>query len=195
MTVVETDRLVLRRLTAADAPFLVRLLNDPAFLRYIGDRGVRTVADAEAYVRDGPVRSYADHGFGLYLVELKGGRVPVGLCGLLKREGLDDVDVGYALLPEYGARGYAVEAARATLDYARDVLGLGRVVALVTPGNTASTRLLAKLGMAFERTLRLPGSDEDVELYATDRRPPAPSPAPSHVGTARPSGHRQIRGA
>jgi ribosomal-protein-alanine N-acetyltransferase len=174
MTAIETDRLVLRPLTTEDAPFVVRLLNEPAFLRYIGDRGVRTVPDAEAYIREGPVRSYAAHGFGLYLVELKDGRVPVGLCGLLKREALDDVDVGYALLPEYASRGYAVEAARATLDHARDALGLRRVVALVTPGNTASTRLLAKLGMAFERTLRMPGADEDVELYATDGRPLGP---------------------
>ncbi|HEX9952918.1 MAG TPA: GNAT family N-acetyltransferase [Rubricoccaceae bacterium] len=167
---METDRLVLRRLTTDDAPFVVRLLNEPAFLRYIGDRGVRTVPDAEAYIRDGPVRSYEAHGFGLYLVELKEGRVPVGLCGLLQREGLDDVDVGYALLPEHGARGYAVEAARATLGHARDDLGLRRVVAIVAPGNTASTRLLAKLGMGFERTLRVPGDDTDVELYATDVR-------------------------
>jgi RimJ/RimL family protein N-acetyltransferase len=170
MNVLETDRLVLRWLAAPDAAFMLGLLNAPSFVRFVGDRGVRTVADAEAYIRDGPGRSYEAHGFGLYLVEEKGGRVPVGVCGLLKRESLDDVDVGFALLPEFESRGYAYEAAQATLDYGRDVLGLSRIVAIVDPENTASVRLLTKLGMEYERAVRLPGADSDVDVYATDER-------------------------
>ncbi|MEP0545656.1 MAG: GNAT family N-acetyltransferase [Rhodothermales bacterium] len=167
MDVIETERLVLRHQTEDDAPFVLGLMNDPDWLRHIGDRGVRTVADARAYIRDGAVAMYAQHGIGLYLVEAKRRRVPVGVCGLLRRATFDDVDLGFALAPEHRGRGYAREAAAATVAYGRDVLGLDRIAAIVSPGNAASVRLLEGLGFAFERPFTYPDGDA-VQLFALD---------------------------
>jgi RimJ/RimL family protein N-acetyltransferase len=166
MTVLETERLALRELTAGDAEFVLELLNDPAFIRYIADRGVRTLEQAREYILDGPVASYARNGFGLWLAVLKAGGTPAGICGLLRREGLQDVDVGYAFLPRYRGQGYAFEAAAAVLDYGRQALGLRRIVAIVSPDNARSIRLLEKLGLQFERMVRLPGDDEEIKLFA-----------------------------
>lgn len=166
MIVAETDRLILRRLSPADAPFMLELLNDPAFLQYIGDRGVRTLEQARDYVLAGPVASYDVHGFGLYLVTLKRDGTPIGMCGLLKREALDGVDVGYALLPAFRAQGYAYESAAAVLAHARDACGLSRILAIVQPTNVDSIRLLERLGLGFERTLRLTADGPEVLIYA-----------------------------
>jgi RimJ/RimL family protein N-acetyltransferase len=168
--VIETRRLSLRRQTAGDAPFILRLLNDADFLRHIGDRGVRTVEDAEAYVRDGAVASYEAHGFGLYLVESKDGGEAVGVCGLLKRAFLEDVDLGFALLPEHRRHGYAREAAEATILFAREELGLERLAAIVSPENTASIRLLEGLGFRSRGPVEHPDGD-DVHLYARELSP------------------------
>lgn len=162
--VIETRRLSLRRQTAGDAPFILRLLNDGDFLRYIGDRGVRTVEDAEAYIRDGAVASYEVHGFGLYLVELRDGREAIGVCGLLRRDFLEDVDLGFALLPEHRRRGYAREAAEATIMFAHEQLGIERLVAIVSPENTASIRLLEGLDFRSRGPVEHPDGD-DVHLY------------------------------
>jgi len=174
--VLETDRLQLRRLDAGDAEFIVRLLNEPSFLRFIGDRGVRTPADARRFLREGPLASYDRHGFGLWAVIRKRDGARLGICGLLRREGLDDPDLGFALLPDHWRRGYALESASAVLDHARSSLGLARVVAITSPGNNRSERLLARLGLRFERSLRLPSGSE-VRLFAT--RPAARSVAES----------------
>ncbi len=168
MKVLETDRLVLRRMVLEDADFMLRLLNEPSFLRFIGDRGVRTEDDARAYISNGPINSYERFGFGLYLTELKTDGRPIGICGLLKRESLEDADIGFALLPEYWSNGYASESARAVMAYARDTLGLDRVVAVTTPDNHGSIRVLEKLGMKFERTARLVEAGPELELYARD---------------------------
>ena len=168
MTVLHTDRLALRPLTEADAAFVLGLMNEPSYLRFIGDRGVRTVEDARGYLRDHPIRSYAEHGFGLYRVERKADAVPIGVCGLLKREALEDVDVGFALLPAYWSQGYAFEAARAVIDHGLKALGLRRVVAITTVDNAASIRLLERLGLRFERMVRMPDDDEDLRLFALD---------------------------
>lgn len=168
MTVLETERLVLRHLTADDAEFMLGLLNQPSFIRYIGDRGVRTMEDAREYIRTGPAKSYEDNGFGLYLVELREGSVPIGTCGLLKREALADVDIGFAFLPAYWAKGYALESARAVLSYGRDVLDLRRIVAITSIDNTSSIRLLEKLGLRFERVIRWPEDDAELKLFAID---------------------------
>lgn len=164
----ETERLVLRCQRADDAPFVLRLMNDPDWLRYIGDRGVRTLADARAYIRDGAEASYARHGYGLYLAETREGRVPVGLCGLLRRDFLAEPDLGYALAAEHRGRGYAREAAAATVEHARGALGLARLSAIVSPDNAASIRLLEGLGFAFERAFAYPGAEarDTVHLYA-----------------------------
>lgn len=168
LTVIETDRLILRYLSTADQEFILALLNDPAFLRFIGDRGVRSLEDARKYITNGPMEMYARLGFGLYLVELKDGSIPIGLCGLIKRDGLNDVDIGFAFLPNYRSQGYAYEAAAATMAYGKDVINLQRIVAITSPDNEASGRLLEKLGMRFEKVIRLSEGAEEVKLFSTD---------------------------
>ena len=168
MIVLETERLILRHATEDDAPFMLELLNDPAFLRFVGDRGVRTLEDARRYIRERHVEAYRRNGFGFYLVELKETGAPVGTCGLVRREGLTDPDVGFAFLPDYRARGYGFESARAVVDYARERLGLKRLLAITSPDNDASGALLGKLGLKFERMMKLPGEDEEVKLFAAD---------------------------
>jgi RimJ/RimL family protein N-acetyltransferase len=166
VVVIETDRLVVRRLTVEDAPFILRLLNEPSFLQHIGDRGVRNLADAKQYILSGPVASYEAHGFGLFLVELKESHHPIGICGLLKREALDDVDLGFAFVPESWSKGYAFESASATLAYARDTHHLKRIVAITSPENVASINLLVKLGFFFDRMVLMPGDKAEVKLFA-----------------------------
>ena len=165
--VLETERLVLRRLTGEDAPFMLRLLNEPSWLRFIGDRGVRTLEDARRYILEGPVDMYERLGFGLYATTLKeNDSVPIGICGLVKRDGLEDVDIGFALLPEYWGKGYAREAASAVMDYAKSVVGLTRIVAITSVDNESSARLLGKVGLRFERMTRLAEGGEEVRLFA-----------------------------
>jgi RimJ/RimL family protein N-acetyltransferase len=168
----ETQRLILRYLTLDDAAFVLALVNDPAWLQYIGDRGVRTLDDAREYLRKGPIEMYARLGFGLFCVEEKSSGTPIGICGLIKRDTLADVDLGFAFLPAFRGGGYAFEAAAATLAWARDTLGMRRVVAIVSPGNARSIALLEKLGFRFEQTLRLPPKDDrDTFVYATQIEP------------------------
>jgi len=166
MPVLETDRLALRRLTADDAEFILELLNDPAFLQYIGDKGVRTRADARRYIETGPVTSYARFGFGLYRVELKDGGEPIGICGLLKRDSLPDADIGFALLPRYWSKGYAFESASAVLAHARGTLGLKRILAITSPDNVASIGLLESLGFRFERMSRLAADAPEIKVFS-----------------------------
>lgn len=161
-----TERLTLNALSPADAPFILALLNEPSFLRYIGDKGVRTEADAEQYIMQGPMASYERFGFGLYCVRLKEVETPIGICGLLRRDTLPDVDLGFAFLPDYWGKGYALEAAAATLAYGKTALGLTRIVAITAPDNEASIRLLEKLGMRFERMMQLTPDAPAVKLFA-----------------------------
>src|SRR5687768_12396838 len=135
MTLLETDRLILRELTLDDAPFILTLLNDPSFIRYINDKNVRNLEDARQYMLNGPMASYAQNGFGLHLVELKDSAVPIGVCGLLKREELPDPDIGFAFLPDYWGKGFALESASAVMNDARERLGLKRVLAIVSHDN------------------------------------------------------------
>lgn len=165
--VVETSRLVLRHLEERDAAFILELVNDPDWLRFIGDRGVRTLDDARAYLRNGPIAMYASAGFSLNCVESKATREPLGICGLIKRDSLEDVDLGFAFLPQARGQGHALEASAATLEHARAALGLRRVVAIVSPGNARSIALLEKLGFRSEGFRRLPPNEaEEVSLYA-----------------------------
>jgi RimJ/RimL family protein N-acetyltransferase len=166
LTVFATERLRLRLLTEDDAPFILKLVNDEAWLRYIGDRGVRNAEDARNYILKGPVASYAKNGFGLWLVELKAGATPIGICGLLRRDTLPDVDIGFAYLPAFRGLGYAFEAGRATLAHGRAKLGLKRIVAVTLPANAASIRTLAKLGLRFEKMIRLTADAEELQLFA-----------------------------
>jgi RimJ/RimL family protein N-acetyltransferase len=165
MNVLETERLTLRRLTVEDAAFMLDLLNQPSFLRFIGDRGVRTLDDARAYILKGPVEMYERHGFGIYLTALKKEGTPVGTCGLIKRDFLEDVDIGFAFLPGFWGQGYAYEAASAVLAYGRNEIGLQRIVAITAQDNRSSIRLLEKIGLRFERLIRLNGEGPEINLF------------------------------
>jgi [ribosomal protein S5]-alanine N-acetyltransferase len=162
---LETARLFLRPFTLEDAAFILELLNEPSFLRNIGDKGVRTTADARRYIQEGPMASDQRFGFALERVELKGDGTPIGICGLLKRDALPDPDVGFALLPRYWSKGYAREAAAAVVGHARDGLRLPRVLAITSPDNTPSIALLGRLGFRFERMVHLPGNATEVKLF------------------------------
>lgn len=168
MSILQTERLNLRRMSLDDAEFILELLNDPSFLRFIGDKGVRTTEDARRYILTGPLDSYERHGFGLWLVELKGSETPIGICGLLKRDTLDDVDIGFAFLPQYRSKGYALESAAAVMDYGRKVLGLRRVVAITNEDNAGSIRVLEKIGMSFDRMIRLSDDGPEIRLLASE---------------------------
>ena len=167
MNVIETERLILRHLTMDDAAFILALTNDPSWVQFIGDIGVRTLEDASAYVVRGPTAMYAREGFGLYLTALKDDGIPIGICGLIKRASLDDVDIGFAFLPQFWSQGYAYEAASATLTHGRQVLGLRRIVAITTPENGRSVHLLEKLGLHFERLITLANNAQEFRLFAT----------------------------
>ena len=170
MSNLETDRLRLRHLTLEDAGFILELVNEPAWLRFIGDRGVRTLEDARNYILTGPLESYQRFGFGLDVVELKADKSSIGICGLIKREALPDVDIGFALLPRYWGNGYALEAASAVLAWGQGELGLHRIVALTNPDNERSIRVLEKLGMRFEQLLWLSEDSPMLKLFAVERK-------------------------
>ncbi|MFM5860797.1 GNAT family N-acetyltransferase [Aeromonas veronii] len=159
---IDSSRLILREMIATDAPFILELLNDSDFYRYIGDRGIRTLEQAQEYIQQGPAVSYARYGHGLYLVERKEDGASLGICGLIKRDTLEQVDIGYAFLPQYRGQGYAIEAAQAALADGKSRLGIGQVVAIVTPGNERSIGLLAKLGLVRSRLVKL---SEDADEY------------------------------
>jgi [ribosomal protein S5]-alanine N-acetyltransferase len=162
---IETERLSLRRLDLSDAPFIVSLLNQPSFLANIGDRGVRDETDALRYLREGPMAMYEKFGFGLWHVSRREDGVAMGMCGLLRRDTLPDVDVGYAFFPEFWGKGYAFEAAEAAMRQAAGRFGLRRVIAIVSVGNEPSIRVLEKLGMRFERMHSVRPEEPDVRLY------------------------------
>jgi RimJ/RimL family protein N-acetyltransferase len=165
MTVLTTARLTLCRLTENDAPFIFRLVNEPSWLRFIGDKGVRTLDDARRYLREGPLDMYAQRGFGLYLVLRNADEQPIGMCGLIKRDALPDVDIGFAYIPESWGNGYAVEAAQAVVAHARDDFGLTRLVAITSLDNDASIRVLGRIGMTFEKIIEIRPGDP-VRLFA-----------------------------
>ena len=168
MKILETDRLILRQLSTEDAEFILELVNEPSFIQNIGDRGVRTLEDARVYILRVAISSYEKNGFGLYLVELKDSGQSIGMCGLIKRAELENVDIGYAFLPRFWLKGYAVEAAAAVKAYARDVLGLKRLVAITDPANQGSIRVLEKIGLKYEKMVRLSADDIELKLFAVD---------------------------
>jgi RimJ/RimL family protein N-acetyltransferase len=165
LKVLETERLILRWLATEDAEFILGLLNEPSWLQFIGDKGVRTIEDARAYILKGPVDMYSRLGFGLYLVELREEGLSIGMCGLIKRDTLEDVDIGFAFLPAYWGNGYAYEAAAAVMTYGEKVLGLNRIVAITSLDNDRSAKLLEKLGLRFEKMLKLSPGSEEVKLF------------------------------
>jgi RimJ/RimL family protein N-acetyltransferase len=168
MKILETERLTLRLQTTEDADFILELVNDPSWLQFIGDRGVRTVEDAREYILNS-INMYEKSGFCFYLVERKEDNIPVGICGLVKRDSLEDVDIGFAFLPTYWGKGYAYEAASAVLAYGLDTLGLKRIVAITTQDNHASAKLLEKVGLKFESLVQLSNDEEELRLFSLDR--------------------------
>jgi ribosomal-protein-alanine N-acetyltransferase len=169
MFTLETERLTLRHLSPdTDVEFILRLLNERSFLQYIGDKKVRTLDDARAYIRNGPMKSYEENGFGLYRVGLKENGSAIGICGLIKRDTLPEPDIGFAFLPEYWNKGYAHESAAAVMRHARDGLRLQRILAITTPDNEPSARLLGKIGLRFQRLIRLSDEADEVKLFSTD---------------------------
>jgi RimJ/RimL family protein N-acetyltransferase len=166
---METERLILRPLVLADAPFILRLLNEPSFIANINDKGVRTLDQARAYLQAGPMASFREHGHGLAAVVLKATGLAIGISGLIRRAGFQDIDLGYAFLPEHTGRGYALEAARAWLEYAFQVLGRHRVIALVSPGNEHSIHLLERCGFRCEGDAAMPEDGAQVRLYGLER--------------------------
>ena len=168
MKVLETERLILRWLTVDDGEFILELLNDPSWLRFIGNSGVKTLDDARDYILKRLVAMYERLGFGLYLTELKDGGVPIGICGLIKRDSLKDVDIGFAFLPKFRGRGYAHEAAFAVMEYGKRTFGFNRMVAITSPDNYDSAKLLEKLGFNFERMVKLSDDSEEVSLFSSD---------------------------
>lgn len=168
MKVLETNRLVIRHLTLNDSDFIIELLNDPAFIKNIGDKKVRTVQDAHKYILDGPVTSYEKNGFGLYLVVLKESALPIGICGLIKRDILENVDVGFAFLPAFRGKGYAFESASAVVELGRSKFGLEKIVGVTVPGNTGSIAVLEKLGMRFEKMVKMNENEPEIRLYSIE---------------------------
>jgi RimJ/RimL family protein N-acetyltransferase len=168
MKVLETERLIIRRLTVDDSEFILELLNEPSWVRFIGDKGVRTLDAARDYILQSLVAMYERLGFGLYLTELKAEGIPIGICGLIKRDSLEDVDIGFAFLPKFRGKGYAYESASAVMAYGKESFGLHRLVAITSPDNYDSAKLLEKLGFNFERMVTLSGESAEVSLFASD---------------------------
>jgi RimJ/RimL family protein N-acetyltransferase len=168
VSVLETPRLVLDELTTDDAEFILELVNEEAFVRYIGDKGVRNRDDACQYILTGPVASYERFGFGLYRVALEESGQPIGICGVLKRDTLEHPDVGFAILRRFWAKGYAFESASAVMVHARETLGLGRILAITSQDNTASIGLLDKLGFTFEHMLKVSDDEPEINVFVSE---------------------------
>jgi ribosomal-protein-alanine N-acetyltransferase len=164
-TIVETERLILRELTADDASFINTLLNTPKFLKYIGDRNVRSDDDARGFITDRYIRAYATNGYGLWAVEKPDG-TPVGMCGFVKRDYFDLPDIGFAFLPEHERKGYGYESAAASMKYGQERLGFTDVLAITSPDNDASIRLLEKLGFTDEGIIKPQGEKLRLFSYA-----------------------------
>ena len=165
---LETERLILREFCVADAAFMLEALTEPSFLHFIGDKGVRTIEETQQYIIDGPVDSYTRHGFGMYIVELKSSGTPIGMSGLVKRDTLEDADVGFAFLPQYWSQGYAYESTCAVMEFARSGLGLKRILGITANDNVSSIRLLEKIGLRFEKMIRLTEDEPEIKLFVSE---------------------------
>ena len=168
MKILETERTILREVIKDDAEFILDLLNQPSFIRYIADRNVRSVQEATDYIESRFTQSYKQFGFGMYAVVLKETNTPIGICGFVKRDSLPDADIGFAFLPQYEKKGYAYESAAAVMKYGRDVLQLKRVLAITSQDNESSGRLLEKINFKFERLIKLPPGDEELKLFSSE---------------------------
>ena len=165
--VIETKRLIIRKFTVDDSAFMLELLNTPDWLRFIGDRNIRTLEQAEQYLLNGYMKSYQDYGFGFYVVAVKETQESIGICGIVKREGLEDVDIGFAFFQQFMGKGYGYESASAVLNYALNDLKIKRIVAIVDPENIVSIALIKKIGMQFEKMIQVSPKDIELMLFGT----------------------------
>lgn len=164
-SILETERLSLREFNTTDATFIIQLLNSKGWLKFIGDRHIKTLEQAENYLTNGPMKSYSVNGFGLSMVELKNTHTPIGMCGLIKRDNLPDIDIGFAFLEEFMGNGYAFEIAQATINFAKENLQKETILAITIPTNVRSINLLKKIGMKFEKNFSFEGSTEELMLF------------------------------
>ena len=169
MQILETERLTLREFNAGDAEFILVLVNNPTWLLYIGDRNIKSIEDARNYLLHGPIKSYHVNGFGLSLVSLKDGNIPIGMCGLIRRHGLEHADIGFALLPHYAGKGYGYEIAAATMHHAKQKLGITEIVAITSEDNTHSIKLLNRIGLHFDRMVKLTADDNEELMLFTEK--------------------------
>jgi RimJ/RimL family protein N-acetyltransferase len=169
VNILETKRLILRETSVDDAEFMLDLLNQPSFIKYIGDRNVRTIAEAEAFIETRYRQSYRDNGFGLYVVELKETAVPIGICGFVKRDTLPAPDIGFAFLPQFCGQGFAHESAAGSMKYGQETLGFTKVLAITTQDNESSGKLLLKTGFKFVELVKMPHDDEELKLFSWEK--------------------------
>ncbi|MBK9637535.1 MAG: GNAT family N-acetyltransferase [Bacteroidetes bacterium] len=165
MIITITERLLIRELSVSDSAFILELVNSPSWLKFIGDRGVKNLDDAKSYLKKGPLKSYDDNGFGLYWVGLRDSNTPIGMCGVIKRADFESPDIGFAFLPEYEGKGYGYESASAILDYCKTEFHIKKIVGITLEENTASIRLLEKLGLTFEKKFIYESTKEELLLY------------------------------
>lgn len=166
MAIAITKRLIIEEATINDASFFYYLLTSPTWIQYIGDRGIIIKLDAITYIEERLVKSYQNHGYGLYKVSIRETNEPIGVCGFLKRDYLDSADIGYALLPEFEGKGYMLEATQAVVEFGREQLGLAPIYAFIDPGNNKSRRLLMKVGMKELKTFQPPDFDHPCVLFS-----------------------------
>ncbi len=168
MKILETERLILRHVEKSDGEFMLDLLNQPSFIKYIGDRNVRTIEQAIEFIETRYTKSYDDNGYGLYLVELKDDKSKIGVCGFVKRPEFVTADIGFAFLPQFEGCGYAYESANACMKFGKQVLNFERVVAITTQNNIRSGKLLEKIGFNFEKLIDMP-SNEVLKLFSWEK--------------------------
>ena len=166
MNLLATDRLLINKITIDDAGFILELMNDKDWIKNIGDKGVRTIEDAQAYIENRFLTTYHESNCGFYSLNLKNNHQFIGIAGLVDREGIDHIDIGYGILPQFRGNGYAFEATKAIYDYGYQELKLEKIVAIVNPDNLPSIKLLSKLGLEFEKMIRLPDEDKDIKLFS-----------------------------
>jgi RimJ/RimL family protein N-acetyltransferase len=165
--IAETNRLIISKITLDDAAFFLELVNTPNFIKYIGDRNLKTVEDAKTYLKNGTLKSYEDFGFGFYKLLLKEeNNKAIGTCGLVKREQLDNVDIGFAMLPEYEGKGFGYESCIAVLKLAKEQFKLNKVLAITLPTNNNSIKLLEKIGLSYEKRVKPFEDDKELLLFA-----------------------------
>ena len=169
MQIAETKRLILSKITTNDAAFILELMNSPGWLKYIGDRNIKTVEAATVHIENNQLKCYKTYGFGYYKIQIKAENLKtIGTCGLLKRDELEHVDVGFSLLPNYHGKGYGFEAVTEIMNLAKSEFNMKRICAITLPINKPSIHLLEKLGLSYQKTVKPFDNDEELLLFAKD---------------------------